>query len=90
VGRIGAHGLAWGDAVAEAPAGWDVIQSRFAPGKEQSGCLRFFHGVLRSTGPGGLQRLAAAMRDDPEAVFVVSASEPHQLSDLALVIADVV
>jgi hypothetical protein len=82
-GRISAHGLAWGRAVSSAPAGWDVIQAQYGPQCPHDGRLRFFHGVLRSARSEPLTRLAAAMRDERDAVFIVSASERHQLTELA-------
>lgn len=88
-GRIGAHGLAWQREVTNVPLGWDVIQSLYAPGKRSAGYLRFFHGVLRRVSSGDATRLATAMHESPDAVFIVSASERHQLDGLARVIANV-
>jgi aryl-alcohol dehydrogenase-like predicted oxidoreductase len=82
-GRIGAHGLAWGRAAPTAPAGWDVIQAQYVPRSPRDGRLRFFHGVLRSSQSDGPTRLATAMREETDAVFIVSASERHQLAELA-------
>jgi aryl-alcohol dehydrogenase-like predicted oxidoreductase len=82
-GEIFAHGLAWGRAASTAPAGWDVIQAQYAPQNPRDGRLRFFHGVLRSSQSDAPGRLAAALHDEPDAVFIVSASERHQLTDLS-------
>jgi aryl-alcohol dehydrogenase-like predicted oxidoreductase len=82
-GRISAHGLAWGRAAPTAPGGWDIIQAQYIPRSPRDGRLRFFHGVLRSSPSDGPTRLATAMREEGDAVFIVSASERHQLADLA-------
>jgi aryl-alcohol dehydrogenase-like predicted oxidoreductase len=82
-GGISAHGLAWGRQAPTAPDGWDVIQSQYVPQCPRDGRLRFFHGVLRSTRSDAPARLAEAMREERDAVFIVSASERHQLTDLA-------
>jgi aryl-alcohol dehydrogenase-like predicted oxidoreductase len=82
-GGISAHGLAWGRQAPTAPAGWDVIQAQYVPKCPRDGRLRFFHGVLRSTQSNAPARLAAAMQEERDAVFIVSASECHQLTDLA-------
>jgi aryl-alcohol dehydrogenase-like predicted oxidoreductase len=82
-GRISAHGLAWGRSVSTVPAGWDVIQACYAPQTRRDGRLRFFHGVLRFSQTDAPARLAAAIQDEPDAVFIISASEPHRLTDLS-------
>jgi aryl-alcohol dehydrogenase-like predicted oxidoreductase len=87
-GAISAHGLAWARAVPAAPAGWDVIQTQYIGQCPRDGRLRFFHGVLRSSQSDGAARLAVAMRQERDAVFIVSASERHQLKDLARQIAN--
>lgn len=81
---IGAHGLAWGGKIQSAPIGWDVMQAHYDDQPQSGdGVLRFFHGVLRSSHSDGPTRLKTALRRNQDAVFVVSASEPHQLTDLA-------
>ena len=87
-GRISAHGLAWGRAAPTAPRGWDVIQAQYIPRSPRDGRLRFFHGVLRSSQSDGPTQLAAAMREERDAVFIASASERHQLADLARRVGD--
>jgi len=82
-GGISAHGLAWGRSAPTAPAGWDVIQAQYIPQCPRDGRLRFFHGLLRSSQSYGPTRLAAAMRKEGNAVFIISASERHQLTNLA-------
>ena len=82
-GLISAHGLAWGRAAPTAPAGWDFVQAQYVPQCPRNGQLRFFHGVLRSSHSNAPARLAVAMREERDAVFIVSASERHQLTDLA-------
>jgi aryl-alcohol dehydrogenase-like predicted oxidoreductase len=82
-GGISVHGLAWGRAAPTAPAGWDVIQAQYVPQCPRDGRLWFFHGVLRSSQSDAPVRLAAAMREERDAVFIVSASERHQLTDLS-------
>jgi D-threo-aldose 1-dehydrogenase len=82
-GGISAHGLAWGRQAPTAPVGWDVIQAQYVPKCPRDGRLRFFHGVLRSTQSNAPAQLAAAMQEERDAVFIVSASECHQLTDLA-------
>jgi aryl-alcohol dehydrogenase-like predicted oxidoreductase len=82
-GAISAHGLAWGLPAPTAPAGWDVIQTQYVPQFPRDGRLLFFHGVLRFSQSDAPARLAAAMRQDRDVVFVVSASERHQLNTLA-------
>jgi aryl-alcohol dehydrogenase-like predicted oxidoreductase len=82
-GGISAHGLAWGRPVPTAPAGWDVIAAQYVPQCPRDGRLRFFHGLLRSSQSDGTTRLAAAIRKEGDAVFIISASERHQLTDLA-------
>lgn len=82
-GGISAHGLAWGRAAPTAPEGWDVIQAQYVPRSPRDGRLRFFHGVLRSSPSDGPTQLAKAMREEGDAVFIVSASERHQLADIA-------
>jgi aryl-alcohol dehydrogenase-like predicted oxidoreductase len=82
-GAISAHGLAWSRAAPTAPAGWDVVQAQYVPQCPRGGPLRFFHGVLRIGRSDAPVQLAAAMREEPDAVFIISASERHQLADLA-------
>ena len=82
-GEISAHGLAWNRPAPMAPEGWDVIQAQYVPRCPRDGRLRFFHGLLRSSQSDGPTRLAAAMQKESDAVFIVSASERHQLTDLA-------
>ena len=82
-GVICAHGLACGRQAPMAPAGWDVIQAQYVPKCPRDGRLRFFHGVLRSTESNAAARLAAALQEERDAVFIVSASERHQLTELA-------
>lgn len=79
-GKISAHGLAWGRAAPTAPTGWDVIQTQYLCPCPRDGRLRFFHGLLRSDD--GPKQLAMAMRKEGNAVFLISASERHQLTDL--------
>jgi aryl-alcohol dehydrogenase-like predicted oxidoreductase len=86
-GGISAHGLAWGRPAPTAPAGWDVIQAEYIPQCPRDGRLRFFHGLLRSSQSDGATLLAAAMRKEGDAVFIISASERHQLTKLARQIA---
>ena len=57
-----------------APAGWDVIQAQYVAKCPRDGRLRFFHGVLRSTQSNAPARLAAAMQEERDAVFIVSAA----------------
>lgn len=81
-GAIAGHGLAYGRSVDLAPLGWDVVQSNYDPATLQDHRFRFYHGVLRSAVTAGPGALVAALCTKPNAVFLVSASETHQLDNL--------
>lgn len=81
-GRISAYGLAYGREVQNAPLFGHAVQASYSAESTRDGRLRMFHGLLRASSPDGPARLATAMREQPDAVFIVSVSERHQLTDL--------
>jgi aryl-alcohol dehydrogenase-like predicted oxidoreductase len=82
-GAIRAHGLAWDRVAASAPQGWDVVQARYAANLSRDGRLRIFHGLLRYGSSADPGQLGTVMQNERDAILLVSASEPHQLSQLA-------